>query len=152
MHTDFLHQTYDRISTTVTHIKLSMTQKLLHSLYQETCGHKLGRGHIMGRFCPSCACLVYFLRKSTQFYVNQIECQRILFRFLLIILSSFLRLMRFGQLMFQRPNAPDNTNHSPSTTIVFISAILRLKQEGYLHREDRGGMMMGLSIEGRGVT
>ena len=43
------------------------------------------------------------------------------------------------------PNAP---NRSPSSTIVCISASLQLKEEGDLHREDRGGMIMGLYIGG----
>ena len=34
----------------------------------------------------------------------------------------------------------------PSTTIVCISASLHFKYEGDLHREERGGMMMGFSI------
>ena len=41
-------------------------------------GHRTGRGHCMGRFCPSCVRLVYFLRKSTEFHVKRTECQRIL--------------------------------------------------------------------------
>ena len=45
------------------------------------------------------------------------------------------------------PNTPDR---SPRTTIVCISASLHLKEEGDLHREDKGGMMMGLYIVGRG--
>ena len=45
------------------------------------------------------------------------------------------------------PNAPDR---SPSTNIVCFSASLQSKEEGDLHREDRGGMMMGLYIVGRG--
>ena len=39
-------------------------------------------------FCfSSCVRLVYFVRKSTDFNVNQTECQRILFHFLLLIFS-----------------------------------------------------------------
>ena len=41
-------------------------------------GHKMGRGHCMGRLRPSCVRLLYFLRKSTEFHVKQTECQRIL--------------------------------------------------------------------------
>ena len=40
--------------------------------------HRTGRGHCMGRFRPSCVRLVYFLRKSIEFYVKRTECQRIL--------------------------------------------------------------------------
>ena len=50
-------------------------------------GHKPGRGPNMGRICPSWVRLVYFLRKSKEFHVNRTECQRILFHFLLLILS-----------------------------------------------------------------
>ena len=56
------------------------------------------------------------------------------------------------RLLFYHTNAPKAPKFSPSTTIVFISASLQLKAEGDLHREDRGGMMMGLSIGLRGVT
>ena len=42
-------------------------------------------GPIHGRFGPSCACRVYFLRKSTEFHVIRTECQIILFHFLLLI-------------------------------------------------------------------
>ena len=54
----------------------------------------------------------------------------------------------FRRLQLKRPNAPDNPDHSPSTTIVCISASLQLKEEGDLHKEERGGMMMGLYIWG----
>ena len=60
-----------------------------------SCGHKWGRGRIMGHFCLSCVCLVYFLRKSTEFYVNQTECQRILFHLFLLIFSSFVQSLCF---------------------------------------------------------
>ena len=58
----------------------------------------------------------------------------------------------FHWLQFKRPNPPDDPNCSPSTTIVCISDSLQLKEEGDLHREDNGSMMMGLYIEwwGRG--
>ena len=39
---------------------------------------------------------------------------------------------------------------STSTDIVCISDSLQLKEEGDIHREDRGGMMMGLYIGGGG--
>ena len=39
-----------------------------------TRGHITGRGHCMGRFCPSCVRLLYFLRKSTEFHVKRTEC------------------------------------------------------------------------------
>ena len=39
-----------------------------------------------------------------------------------------------------------------STTIIFISTSLQLKDEGDIHREGRVGMMMGLSIGRIGVT
>ena len=58
----------------------------------------------------------------------------------------------FLRLQFQRPNAPDDPERSHSTTIICISASLQLKEEGDIHREDRGVMMMGLSIGERGVT
>ena len=59
----------------------------------------------------------------------------------------------FRRFQFKWPNAPDDPDHSPSTTIVCISDSLQLKEEGDLHREDMGGMMMGLYIGGRwGVT
>ena len=45
---------------------------------------------------------------------------------------------------------PDAPNCSPRNTIVCISDSLQLKEEGDLHREDRGGMIMGLYIGGRG--
>ena len=54
----------------------------------------------------------------------------------------------FRRFQFKRPNAPDAPDCSPSTTIVCISASLQLKEEGDLHREERGGMMMGLYIGG----
>ena len=44
----------------------------------------------------------------------------------------------FRQFQFNRPNAPDAPDRSPSTTIVCISASLQLKEEGCLHREERG--------------
>ena len=47
-----------------------------------------------------------------------------------------------------RPNTPDAPNRSPSTTIVCISDSLHHKEEGDLHREDRGGMMMGFYVGG----
>ena len=59
---------------------------------------QLGRGVIesgcgpnMGCFRPSCAHLVYFLRKSTEFHVNQTECQKVLFHLLILIFLSFLQ-------------------------------------------------------------
>ena len=54
--------------------------------------------------------------------------------------------------MFKQPNAPDAPDHPPSTTIVFISDHIQLKEEGDLHREERGDMMKGLFIGGKGVT
>ena len=54
----------------------------------------------------------------------------------------------FRRLQFKRPNDPDAPDRSPSTTIVCISASLQLKEEGDIHREERGGMMMGLYIWG----
>ena len=56
----------------------------------------------------------------------------------------------FRRFQFKRPNAPDAPYCSPSTTIVCISSSLHFKEEGDLHREDRGRMMMGLYIGGRG--
>ena len=57
----------------------------------------------------------------------------------------------FRRFQFKRMNAPEAPDRSPSTTIVFISAILQLKEEGDLPREERGGMMIGLYIwEGGG--
>ena len=49
---------------------------------------------------------------------------------------------------------PDAPNRSPITTIVFISDSLQLKEVGDIHREERGGMMLGLYIwwGGEGVT
>ena len=58
----------------------------------------------------------------------------------------------FLRLQFKRPDAPDDPDCSLRTTIVGISASLQLKEEGDIHREERGGMMMGLSIGERGVT
>ena len=58
----------------------------------------------------------------------------------------------FLRLMFKWPNAPDPPDRSSSTTIVCIPASLQLKEESDLPREERGGMLMGLSIGGRGVT
>ena len=53
-----------------------------------------GRNHFHGRnhrrFHPSCICLVYFLRNSTEFHVMQAECQRIIFHILLIIVHKLL--------------------------------------------------------------
>ena len=49
--------------------------------------NKSVHGRIMGHFFSSCVCLVYGIRKSTEFHLNKIECQRILFNFLLLILS-----------------------------------------------------------------
>ena len=57
----------------------------------------------------------------------------------------------FRRLQFKRPNAPDAPDRSPSTTIVCISASIQIKEEGDLHMEDRGGMMMSFSIGYRGV-
>ena len=54
-------------------------------------------------------------------------------------------------MVFFPDDAPDAPNLPPSTTIVFLSDILKLKEEGYIHREERGRMIMGLSIGGRGV-
>ena len=59
-----------------------------------TSGHKLGHGPNMGRFCPSCVRLVYFLRKSTDFHVKQTECQRVIFHFLPLIFLIFLQSLR----------------------------------------------------------
>ena len=56
----------------------------------------------------------------------------------------------FLRYQFKRPNAPDAPDRSPSTSIVCISASLHLMEEGDLHRDNRGGMMMGLYIGGRG--
>ena len=56
----------------------------------------------------------------------------------------------FCRLHLKQPNAPDYPNCSPKTTIVCISASLQLREEGDLHREERGGVMMGLYIGGRG--
>ena len=56
----------------------------------------------------------------------------------------------FRRFQYKRPNGPIAPDHPPSTTIVCISASLHLKEEGDLHREDKGGMMMGLYIVGRG--
>ena len=39
----------------------------------------------MGPFLPSFVRLVYLLHKSTEFHVNRTECQRIHFRFLLLV-------------------------------------------------------------------
>ena len=39
---------------------------------------------------------------------------------------------------------------SPRITIVCISASLHLKEGGDIHREERGGMIMGLYIGGGG--
>ena len=51
------------------------------------CGHKVGLGPNMGRFCPSCARILYLLRKYTEFHVKRTECQIIFFHLLLLILS-----------------------------------------------------------------
>ena len=48
----------------------------------------------------------------------------------------------FRQLHFKLPNAPDNPDRPPSTTIVFVSDSLQLNEEGDIHRGERGGMMM----------
>ena len=58
----------------------------------------------------------------------------------------------FLQFQFKRTNARDDPDCSPINTIVCISASLQLMEEGDLHREERGGVMMGLSIGDRGVT
>ena len=58
----------------------------------------------------------------------------------------------FCRLLLKQLNAPDAPNRSPSTTIVYISDSLQLKEDGDVHREDRGGMMMGSYIGERGVT
>ena len=59
----------------------------------------------------------------------------------------------FCRIQFKRPNAPDHADRSPSTTVVFISDSLYLKEEGDLQTEERGGMIMGLYIGvGVGVT
>ena len=54
----------------------------------------------------------------------------------------------FLRLQFKRPNAPNAPDRSPRTTIFCISTSLQLKVEGYLHMEERGGMLMGLYIWG----
>ena len=51
-----------------------------------------------------------------------------------------------GRMPLTPPVAP------PSTTIVYISASLQLKEEGDLQREEKDGILMGLSVGGRGVT
>ena len=56
----------------------------------------------------------------------------------------------FRRFQFKWPNAPDAPDRSPSTNIVCISASLQLKDEGDIHREERGGMMMGFYIGRRG--
>ena len=48
-------------------------------------GHKSGRRPNMGRFCPSCARLVYFLRKSTEFHVVSKNSLSFLTSYFLII-------------------------------------------------------------------
>ena len=50
-----------------------------------TRGHNLVRGHNLSRFGPSCVHPVYFLRKSTEFCVMRIECQRTIIHFLPLI-------------------------------------------------------------------
>ena len=57
----------------------------------------------------------------------------------------------FCRFQFKRPNAPNAPDFPPRTTIVCISDSLQLKEEGDIHREERGGMMIGLYIWG-GVT
>ena len=97
--------------------------------------------------------MVYFLRKSTEFYVKRTECQRFSFISYLLFSHNFcdhFASAPFRRFQFKWPNAPDAPDRSPITTIVCISDSLQLKEEGDLHREDRGGMMMGLYIGGRG--
>ena len=48
-------------------------------------GHNHRHGHNHRCFSTSCVRVVYFLRKSTEFYDMRTECQRILIHFLLII-------------------------------------------------------------------
>ena len=62
------------------------------------CGHKSARRSCMGHFFSYCVRLVYFLRKSTEFHVKRTFCQIILFHFLLIIFSEFLRSLHFRPL------------------------------------------------------
>ena len=116
-------------------------------------GHKLGRGPNMGCFFSSYVCLVYFLHKSTEFHVKQTECQRILLHFLFSHNScNHCASSPFYRLKFKRTNAPNDPNCSQITTIVWISDSLHLKEGGDIHREERGGMIIGLFIWGRGVT
>ena len=85
--------------------------------------------------------------------MNQIEYQRILIHFLLIIFSSFLQLLRFRSLpptSVLAYECPDAHNCSPRTTIFCISASIQIKEEGDLTIEERGGMGMGMSIGGGG--
>ena len=116
-------------------------------------GHKSGRRSNFGHFCLSWVCLVYFLRKSTEFHVKYIECQIIFFHLLLLIYHHSCDRCAsapFHRLLFKRPNAPDAPNPSPSTTIVFITDSLQRKEEVDIHRQYRGGIMVVLSIEGGG--
>ena len=50
----------------------------------------LKRGHIMKRFGLSCICLLYFIRKYTEFYDMRTECQIIIIHLLLLISQKFL--------------------------------------------------------------
>ena len=106
---------------------------------------------------------VIFVRLASVQYISYVSLQSFMSSELSVKEFSFIYYLLFShnscdhfastpfrRFQFKRPNAPDSPDGSPSTNIVCISASLQLKEEGDLHREERGGMMMGLYIGGRG--
>ena len=106
---------------------------------------------------------IVFVRLASVYYISYVSIQSFMsikqsvkeFSFISYFLFSHNSCDHFAsapfrRFQFKRPNAPDAPDRSPSTTIVCISASLQLKEEGDLDREDRVGMIMGLSIGGRG--
>ena len=79
-------------------------------------GHELGHGANMGHFHPSYVCLVYFLRKSTEFNANK---RRSVKEFSFISYFLFYHNScdhcTYSALLTKRPDAP---NISPSTILL----------------------------------
>ena len=74
-----------------------------------------------------------------------------LFSYFLFFIVPAIAALPPPSFVFFPADAPDAPNRSPRATIVFLSDYLKLKEEGDIHREERGRMIIGLSIGGRGV-
>ena len=109
--------------------------------YIESCGNKLGRGHIMVCFHPSCVRLLYFLCEYTDFHVNLIECQVIHFHLLLLIFSSFWRLLRFHTLLLTSVlvnRTPPALLITPPAIILFVFHIVYILRRRVIYTGSRG--------------